>query len=662
MFRRSLLSSSSILISSPALAVLYLQASSSSSSINSLKKYSKKYLNRNQPTEIVSSKMSNNNGITIGNGNLMELSSSSSSSAPVETPIETPIPSTPLSNLTYENLHSSHNDNERFTLSPTINLTPIEKNICKLLNDYTLHYNELHKHTTVEPLTLRITGGWVRDKLLGQSSHDLDIAINIMSGESFAMGLNDFLNKHYQRYGIKPHSIHKIDKNPAKSKHLETATTKLFGVEVDFVNLRAEEYTELSRIPIMTKFGTPLEDALRRDATLNALFYNIQKNKIEDFTQMGLKDLKMGILRTPLPPRKTFLDDPLRVLRLIRFASRFNFKIDEKVQKEMNDHEINVAFNSKISRERIGVEMEKILNGPNPLLGLDLIQKNHLDNVIFFWHNDENVIKFNKENLDKNDLLQITKIYDQGILNNHLKNLIRNFQEFVSIPLIKSTINEFFTENSDSSLKQNFILASSLTPFANLKIIALPKKKLNNTITVSESIIKEGLKLSKNDAKIVSQVIDLLKDYQGMIKKFVNASSSSTLKTKEQKLKRSEVGMFLKILNGHWQLIHFVSLLNEYLNLLKENNQYKNQLLINSLFNKYESFYAFIFNENLQNSHEIKPLVDGKKLLTLLKMKPGPWLGKINNASIIWQFDNPDGNETQLVEYIKGILQQQGQL
>lgn len=77
-----------------------------------------------------------------------------------------------------------------------------------------------------------------------------------MSGEQFATGLNEYLQQHYAKYGAKPHNIHKIDKNPEKSKHLETATTKLFGVEVDFVNLRSEKYTELSRIPKVC-FGTP---------------------------------------------------------------------------------------------------------------------------------------------------------------------------------------------------------------------------------------------------------------------------------------------------------------------------------------------------------------------------------------------------------------------
>ncbi|KAK0629926.1 hypothetical protein B0T17DRAFT_203988 [Bombardia bombarda] len=182
-----------------------------------------------------------------------------------------------------------------------------------------------------EPLVLRWAGGWVRDKLLGIESHDIDTAINKMTGEAFAMRLRDFcdVDAHRARHAISPGDIgnlHKIARNPDKSKHLETTTTRLFGLDVDFVNLRKETYTEDSRNPQM-EFGTAEEDALRRDATVNALFYNIHTERVEDFTG-GLPDMAARLIRTPLEPLQTFTDDPLRVLRLVRFASRLGFVID----------------------------------------------------------------------------------------------------------------------------------------------------------------------------------------------------------------------------------------------------------------------------------------------------------------------------------------------
>ncbi|KAF6173471.1 hypothetical protein GIB67_027166 [Kingdonia uniflora] len=164
---------------------------------------------------------------------------------------------------------------------------------------------------------LRVAGGWVRDKLLGKECHDIDIALDNMLGREFCEKIEDYFSHMGEE---KRGRIHVIQCNPDQSKHLETARMHLFDVEIDFVNLRSEDYSENSRIPTM-KFGTAEEDAYRRDLTINSLFYNINTNLIEDFTRRGLNDLMSGRIVTPLPPNETFLDDPLRVLRAIRFGT-----------------------------------------------------------------------------------------------------------------------------------------------------------------------------------------------------------------------------------------------------------------------------------------------------------------------------------------------------
>ncbi|KAJ7767057.1 hypothetical protein B0H14DRAFT_3116740 [Mycena olivaceomarginata] len=98
----------------------------------------------------------------------------------------------------------------------------------------------------------------------------------------------------------------------SQSKHLQTARIPIFGLELDLVNLRSEEYTDNSRIPMAIAFGIPLQDALRKDIMINTLFYNIHTREVEDCTEKGIEDLKSGTIRTPLLPRETFLDDPSR--------------------------------------------------------------------------------------------------------------------------------------------------------------------------------------------------------------------------------------------------------------------------------------------------------------------------------------------------------------
>src|SRR5690606_4136775 len=135
-------------------------------------------------------------------------------------------------------------------------------------------------------------------------------------GSEYTAFLTKYLSDHAGKPGIPPaRSVYKVERNPEKGKHLETATTKVFDLDIDFVNLRGNSYGESaasagSGTSLRTEIGSPQEDAMRRDATVNALFYNLNTSEIEDFTGKGLEDLEKGILRTPLSPSETFHDDP----------------------------------------------------------------------------------------------------------------------------------------------------------------------------------------------------------------------------------------------------------------------------------------------------------------------------------------------------------------
>ena len=123
-------------------------------------------------------------------------------------------------------------------------------------------------------------------------------------GEEFAKLIDAHLNaqkaaassehKNKQHFGV-------IKANSDKSKHLETATIRVEGQMIDLVNLRSETYTEESRVPTI-EIGTPSQDAYRRDLTINSLFYNINEERVEDWTELGISDLRAGLIRTPLEP------------------------------------------------------------------------------------------------------------------------------------------------------------------------------------------------------------------------------------------------------------------------------------------------------------------------------------------------------------------------
>ena len=231
----------------------------------------------------------------------------------------------------------------------TISLTDKENSIFNIMK---ATLNDLNRTTIV-----RVAGGWVRDKILGLSSDDIDVALDDCNGVDFAKWINDYMSK----TGYETHTIGIIQANPDQSKHLETANVRIIDCPVDCVNLRAEEYSDTSRIPTI-RFGSPEEDAYRRDFTINALFYNIMTNKIEDFTSKGIIDLKEGIIRTPLNAQITLSDDPLRVLRAIRFSSRYGYQIEDSLRDAARNTVIHKALQEKISRERILKELMGMLD------------------------------------------------------------------------------------------------------------------------------------------------------------------------------------------------------------------------------------------------------------------------------------------------------------
>lgn len=126
---------------------------------------------------------------------------------------------------------------------------------------------------------IRVVGGWVRDKLLGLQSDDVDIAVDNCSGVEFAECINSYLESNPGKGPAKGVKVAVIKANPDQSKHLETATVRLKGIEVDITNLRTETYVGDSRIPEI-KIGTAQEDSLRRDLTINALFYNLNAREV----------------------------------------------------------------------------------------------------------------------------------------------------------------------------------------------------------------------------------------------------------------------------------------------------------------------------------------------------------------------------------------------
>ncbi len=230
-------------------------------------------------------------------------------------------------------------------------LTHIERRIFGVIRATIEHYG-----LQVVP---RVAGGWVRDKLLELDSDDLDFSLDGMMGEDFARIVTEYIAETAGQ--VRKASVGVIKSNPAQSKHLNTATFKLFGRAVDANNLRTETYENDSRIPLVA-MGTTRDDCLRRDFTANSMYYNVLTRKVEDISGTGLWDLTNRVLHTPLPAFKTFNDDPLRVLRCARFAGRFGFHVTLEIDRAATHPSVHKNLLHKVSRERFGIETRKMLH------------------------------------------------------------------------------------------------------------------------------------------------------------------------------------------------------------------------------------------------------------------------------------------------------------
>ena len=213
-----------------------------------------------------------------------------------------------------------------------------------------------------------VVGGYVRDFFLERPSNDIDVVV-VGSGIAVAEELKQML-------GRKAHL--------SVFKNFGTAQVKFHqkGVEneVEFVGARKESYSHDSRKPIVED-GTLEDDQNRRDFTINAMAICLNKNRFGELVDPfnGLADLEDGIIATPLDPEVTFSDDPLRMMRCIRFATQLNFQIEGETFEALERMVDRIKI---VSGERIKDELNKIILAPHPSIGFEYLQRSGLLQII----------------------------------------------------------------------------------------------------------------------------------------------------------------------------------------------------------------------------------------------------------------------------------------
>ena len=210
-----------------------------------------------------------------------------------------------------------------------------------------------------------VVGGYVRDRLLARPSKDMDIVClgsGIQLAEAVAQKMRPVPKVVvYQRFG--------------------TAMFRCKNYEIEFVGARKESYRQDSRKPNVEE-GSLEDDQNRRDFTINALAVSLNEDNFGEIIDPfgGIRHLEQKILQTPLEAGRTFSDDPLRMMRAVRFATQLGFKIEENTLKALASHKERIKI---VSKERIITEFEKILNSVTPSVGLRILYNSGILNIIF---------------------------------------------------------------------------------------------------------------------------------------------------------------------------------------------------------------------------------------------------------------------------------------
>jgi poly(A) polymerase len=218
-----------------------------------------------------------------------------------------------------------------------------------------------------------LAGGAVRDEIMGNPVKDIDIVVSMPDG---GIKFAEWITQKTKTYKKETNPVIFPRFGTAKFNFLgvKIGDIDLSGIDIEVVMTRGEKYEKGSRKPEVV-YADLEDDAYRRDLTVNSLFKDVVTGEIKDLTGKGIQDIKDGIVRTPLDPDQTFKDDPLRMLRAVRFSVKYEWKMAPELDSALKK---NADLLQQISKERIKDELNKILMTKHPDEGLKVLSETGL--------------------------------------------------------------------------------------------------------------------------------------------------------------------------------------------------------------------------------------------------------------------------------------------
>ena len=343
-----------------------------------------------------------------------------------------------------------------------------------------------------------VVGGFVRDLIMGKDPKDIDLLIDgdINAGDGIT----------FAEWFCKKENIFKKDSNPLVYGLYGTAMFQFMGEKIECVAPRSEKYQNDSRKPVVSSC-TLEDDCFRRDFTVNSLFINISNNELVDYSKNGLNDIKNKIIRSTSNPDIIFNEDPLRILRAIRFATRFNSTIEEKTFEGMKRHVDRLEI---ISKERIQDEFSKMITSDNPEFAIRLLFEIGAYKYVFDKLMFESDLKYLAKSIPASfERLKMQKDAEHNnleinlaIVYAQLPNVVNKMKYLkFSNDVIKKVC--FYLELFDMILFTNFTPAS----IRKVQYLAKSYDNLFNACTIFVSVMNR-----KGDIERVEKIINMTKE------------------------------------------------------------------------------------------------------------------------------------------------------
>ena len=343
-----------------------------------------------------------------------------------------------------------------------------------------------------------VVGGFVRDLIMGKDPKDIDLLIDgdINAGDGIT----------FAEWFCKKENIFKKDSNPLVYGLYGTSMFQFMGEKIECVAPRSEKYQNDSRKPVVSSC-TLEDDCFRRDFTVNSLFINISNNELVDYSKNGLNDIKNKVIRSTSNPDVIFTEDPLRILRAIRFATMFNSTIEEKTFEGMKRHVDRLEI---ISKERIQDEFSKMITSDNPEFAIRLLFEIGAYKYVFDKLMFESDLKYLAKSIPASfERLKMQKDAEHNnleinlaIVYAQLPNVVNKMKYLkFSNDVIKKVC--FYLELFDMILFTNFTPAS----IRKVQYLAKSYDNLFNACTIFVSVMNR-----KGDIERVEKIINMTKE------------------------------------------------------------------------------------------------------------------------------------------------------